>query len=79
MNSTMPELFERTTDQNPQLSTSLLKLPSEFADVSEEKSRFLFFFYGLEAFVDAKTTDSSQRGRRFIAGNAGKAEGRTWL
>lgn len=73
----MPEPFEHTTDQNPQLSTSLLKLPSEFADVSEEKSRF--FFYGLEAFVDAKTTDSSQRGRRFIAGNAGKAEGRTWL
>lgn len=29
--------------------------------------------------MDAKTTDSSQRGRRFIAGNAGKAEGRTWL
>lgn len=52
-----------------------------FADVSGKKNPdFSFFlFNGLEAFVVAKTTDSSQRGRRFIAGNAGKAEGRTWL
>lgn len=76
MNSVIPELFEPATDQTPELSSSLLKFPSAFADVSEEKSSF---FYGLEAFADAKTTDSSQRGRRFIAGNAGKAEGRTWL
>lgn len=54
-----------------------------FADVSggekNPENFFSPFLMDWTAFVVAKTTDSSQRGRRFIVGNAGKAEGRTWL